>query len=275
MTVFDWEKYKAAVENGVIPSDLQPKEFTGGQPPMLDWWEDIRILGGPKNKERVGYPTQKPLALYERIIEASSNEGDIVLDPFCGCATTPIAAERLKRQWAGIDIWDKAHETVLNRLVSEGLAIENGGGTTEILVSLHLATFTTRPNRPSVQMRERPPSSLSGLRLGGHVNDTRRRVNSMNGWYWILARSVRDADGITTSTRRVLEVDHIRPKSDGGSDAYDNLTLLCPPCNRAKLDRMTLTGLQEQNRRDGYLLSENEQNLRIGRAQRARRRRRR
>ena len=68
---------------------------------------------------------------------------------------------------------------------------------------------------------------------------------------------------------RVLEVDHIRPKSDGGSDAYDNLTLLCPPCNKAKLDRMTLTGLQEQNRRDGYLLSENEQNLRIGRARRS------
>ena len=72
---------------------------------------------------------------------------------------------------------------------------------------------------------------------------------------------------------RVLEVDHIRPRSDGGSDTYDNLTLLCPPCNRAKLDRMTLTGLQQQNRRDGYLLSENERNLQIGRATRRGRRR--
>ncbi len=60
-----------------------------------------------RRTQRTGYPTQKPLALYERIIEASSNEGDIVLDPFCGCATTPIAAERLKRQWVGMDIWDK------------------------------------------------------------------------------------------------------------------------------------------------------------------------
>ena len=81
-----------------------------------------------KCQQNLGYPTQKPLALYERIIKGSSNAGDIVLDPFCGCATTPIAAERLGRQWVGIDIWDKAHETVLNRLASEGLAIENGGG---------------------------------------------------------------------------------------------------------------------------------------------------
>ena len=105
VTVFDWEKYQAAVDAGTIPSDLQPKEFTGGRPPMLDWWEDIRILGGPKNKERTGYPTQKPLALYERIIKASSKPGDMVLDPFAGCATTCVAAERLGRQWIGMDIW--------------------------------------------------------------------------------------------------------------------------------------------------------------------------
>ena len=58
----------------------------------------------PTAKERVGYPAQKPPAPYERIIKASSNEGDLALDPFCGCATTPIAAEKLGRQWVGIDI---------------------------------------------------------------------------------------------------------------------------------------------------------------------------
>ena len=55
-------------------------------------------------KERVGYPTQKPLALLERIIKASSNEGDVVLDPFCGCATACVAADKLGRKWVGIDI---------------------------------------------------------------------------------------------------------------------------------------------------------------------------
>ena len=79
-----------------------------------DVW-DIPTINGMA-KERIGYPTQKPLALYERIIKASSDEGDIVLDPFAGCATTCIAAERLGRQWVGIDIWEGAHGVVLDRL---------------------------------------------------------------------------------------------------------------------------------------------------------------
>jgi len=61
-------------------------------------------------KERTGYPTQKPLPLLERIIKASSNEGDIILDPFCGCGTAIIAAQRLNRQWIGIDISKDAYE---------------------------------------------------------------------------------------------------------------------------------------------------------------------
>ena len=66
--------------------------------------------------ERIGYPTQKPLALVERIIKASSNEGDVVLDPFCGCATACVAAENLGRRWIGIDISPKAVELVNMRL---------------------------------------------------------------------------------------------------------------------------------------------------------------
>jgi site-specific DNA-methyltransferase (adenine-specific) len=58
----------------------------------------------PHAEERLGYPTQKPLALLERIIQASSNEGDVVLDPFCGCGTAVAAAQKLKRRWIGIDI---------------------------------------------------------------------------------------------------------------------------------------------------------------------------
>ena len=69
--------------------------------------------------ERTGYPTQKPLALLERIISASSNKGDVVLDPFCGCATTCVAAERLDRQWIGVDVSIKAFEIVKKRLGKE------------------------------------------------------------------------------------------------------------------------------------------------------------
>lgn len=73
----------------------------------------------PSAKERTGYPTQKPLILIERIIKASSNKGDMVLDPFCGCATTCVAAEKLGRQWMGIDISVTAYELVKLRLKKE------------------------------------------------------------------------------------------------------------------------------------------------------------
>ena len=67
-------------------------------------------------KERTGYPTQKPLALLDRVIRASSNEGDIVFDPFCGCATTLVAAENLNRNRIGIDISEKAGDLVRSRI---------------------------------------------------------------------------------------------------------------------------------------------------------------
>ncbi|MCS6870861.1 MAG: DNA methyltransferase [Anaerolineae bacterium] len=71
--------------------------------PLTDTWMDIEHLHG-NNKENVGYPTQKPLALLERIIQMSSREGDVVLDPFCGCGTAIVAAQQLGRRWIGIDI---------------------------------------------------------------------------------------------------------------------------------------------------------------------------
>lgn len=103
VTVFDRAKYEAAVARGDIPSGMRETPFTGGRPPLRDWWSDIKILGGPKNRERLGYPTQKPRALLDRIIQASSNPGDLVLDPFCGCGTAVDAAQRLGRKWAGVD----------------------------------------------------------------------------------------------------------------------------------------------------------------------------
>ena len=82
---------------------------------------DVWIINhiGSTSKERTGYPTQKPLALLERIIKASSSEGDIVLDPFCGCATTCVAAEKLGRQWIGIDVSILAFDLVKKRLNKE------------------------------------------------------------------------------------------------------------------------------------------------------------
>ncbi|MCB9134100.1 MAG: restriction endonuclease [Anaerolineales bacterium] len=71
--------------------------------PLQDLWDDIPYIAGGAN-EGLGYPTQKPVALLERIVQASSNEGDLILDPFCGCGTTIAAAQKLNRRWMGIDI---------------------------------------------------------------------------------------------------------------------------------------------------------------------------
>jgi site-specific DNA-methyltransferase (adenine-specific) len=82
---------------------------------LTNIWEDIPFINS-QSKERLGYPTQKPEALLERIIRASSNEGDVVLDPFCGCGTAIAVAERLKRRWIGIDITYLAINLVQRRL---------------------------------------------------------------------------------------------------------------------------------------------------------------
>ena len=85
--------------------------------PVQDVWNDIRSLSGA-HKERLGYPTQKPLALLDRVIKASSNPNDVILDPFCGCGTTIHAAQALQRQWVGIDICVNACKIVEERLRS-------------------------------------------------------------------------------------------------------------------------------------------------------------
>lgn len=90
---------------------------------MPDWWTDINSLQ-TWSPERTGYPTQKPVKLLERMINASSNRGDTVLDPFCGCGTSMVAAERLKRSWIGIDIEPMALNVLRQRFESERIELD-------------------------------------------------------------------------------------------------------------------------------------------------------
>jgi DNA modification methylase len=83
--------------------------------PAQDLWTDIDPIN-MMAAERLGYPTQKPEALLERIIRSSSNEGDVVLDPFCGCGTAVSVAQRLGRKWIGVDITYLAIDLIKNRL---------------------------------------------------------------------------------------------------------------------------------------------------------------
>jgi site-specific DNA-methyltransferase (adenine-specific) len=107
------QKQQAFFEEGVRFAGSVPDEEA--KSPMPDWW-DISIIN-PNAAERLGYPTQKPISLLKRAILASSNPGDVVLDPFCGCGTTVAAAEELKRQWIRIDVTHYAVTLIENRLL--------------------------------------------------------------------------------------------------------------------------------------------------------------
>ena len=101
-------------ESGKLPRRILYLEESKGAL-VQDHWDDVSPINAMA-KERLGYPTQKPEALLERIISASSNEGDVVLDPFCGCGTAIAAAERLNRRWIGIDITHIAITLIRHRL---------------------------------------------------------------------------------------------------------------------------------------------------------------
>ena len=171
--------------------------------PVDDVWDISKINNS--SKEHLGYPTQKPIALLERIIKASSNQGDVVLDPFCGCATTCIAAEKLGRQWVGIDISPRAVELVQYRLERE-LGLDEREGI--------LGTVIHRTDIP------RPSERLPNYRTHRHT---------LYGQQEGLCNGCR-----THFPFRNMTVDHIVARSQGGSDHLENLQLLCNFCNSVK-----------------------------------------
>ena len=169
-------------------------------PALQDIWTDIEL--GPTSGERTQYPTQKPLALLERIISASSNEGDMVLDPFCGCATACVAAEKLGRQWGGIDISPNALVQVNNRLRNElGL------------FSLSVTHRTDIPRRTDLEP----------------VPHYRTQKHTLYGKFEGICQGC-----LLSFPFRNMTIDHIIPVSRGGTDHIDNLQLLCGACNSVK-----------------------------------------
>ena len=230
-------------------------EMKGAQ---LDAVWNIDIINS-QAKERTGYPTQKPLALYERIIKASSNPGDFVLDPFCGCATTPVAAERLGRQWIGIDIWDKAHDTVLSRLERNGLAVptrEQKEDQPNLFTFGDVTYSTIPPTRtddneiaaPRIKHKIPIPKEkwemLSHKQMKSHLAEYQQRDGLI-----VCAGCGRELEV------EFMELDHISPKSDGGANSIINRILICRPCNGRKSNGLTLTGLHRENRREKWMQS--------------------
>ena len=203
-----------------------------------DVWTDINALH-QADKERIGYPTQKPLALYKRMIAASSNPGDIVLDPFAGCATTCVAAEQLGRQWIGIDIREESGDVIRERLereVSESMAWND-----------IVRTPTEAPKRTDDGEFAAPELAVVGRKR----NARRVPVSKLRGE--LIERDGCRCQGCGWVPHQIdyLQVDHNRPRTLGGTDEMDNLALLCEPCNRKKSNRLTIHELRQERASDG------------------------
>ena len=192
--------------------------------------------------ERLGYPTQKPLKLYERMILASSNEDDIVLDPFAGCATTLVAAERLGRQWIGIDIWDGASAIVQQRM-ADARQLLTDIPTIHYRTDLPVRTDAGEAAAPFLQVTER------------HAEPSGPKMSRAEMYDFLLRQYGARCQGCDRvfDDPRYLELDHNTPRSDGGLNHITNRVLLCGPCNRAKSNTYTLSGLRKENAKRDYM----------------------
>lgn len=211
-----------------------------GRVPETWWYLPI----APRFKsEYTGYPTQKPLALYERIIKASSNPGDIVLDPFAGCATTPIAAERLGRQWVGVDIWEGALEVVKKRMEDNRQLLTESNPQINYITEPPERTDDAEEAVPFLQVTER------------YKEPAGPRMTRQEMFDHLIAQNGQRCQGCDRSfdDPRYLQLDHNTPRADGGINHITNRVLLCGPCNMLKSNIYTLSGLRRENAKRGYM----------------------
>ena len=179
--------------------------------------DDVWQIGRVAPIKRI-YLTQKPIVLLERIIQASSNEGDMVFDPFCGCATACVASERHHRQWVGIDLSEKAKELVQVRIRKEINLFHNFN-------PIHR---TDQPHRTDLGKLP-PPSAHKDLLYG-------KQSGQCGGC-------------VVSFPKRNLTLDHIVPRADGGTDHIENLWLLCGACNSSKGTKSQAEFLKERVKR--------------------------
>ena len=245
-----------------------------------DFLYDIPMASG---REDTGYATQKPLELYERLIRASSNPGDVVLDVFAGCATTAIAAERLGRQWVACDMAYRAWTMLKRRFYLNGIMLEGmTDATKDALASVakgrgfqepqqwttsHVIGPRELPARDDTDPAPHhrlPPArrgaaqSTQSATWSGRIpkNEAKRLLMERFGPVcWGCGYEPRRPNGSLDET--LLEVDHIRARraAEGtpGNDELYNLALLHRTCNGIKRNRLTLEELRAYNADNGLL----------------------
>ena len=192
----------------------------GGGQKLQSIWADIHRIGNT-SRERTGWKTQKPLALLQRIIRASSNPGDVVLDPFAGCATCCVAAEMEGRQWVGIEACEEATNITRRRLNEADLG--SLGRSKPRVIIRRSAPRRTDADAP-------PPEKTKPKRTTSYKNPENMKE--------LYGRQFGDCTGCGEHKRhKNFSFDHIHPRSKDGGDEIDNLQLLCSHCNSTKGNR--------------------------------------
>ena len=277
----DGRKYQTRSRGGRIV-----RQYLDESPgmPLSSTWSDIMQLYGsagwfPGNRwDITGYATQKPLALYERIIAASSNPGDVVLDVFAGCATTAVAAERLGRQWIACDIAYRSWTMLKRRFYANGYALDDMTDSTRQALGDHQTELQSAeshtigphnlPVRDDVDPAPHHPLGATGGRRGRRSTQTagwsgripkddakRLLIERFGPVCWGCGYEPRRPNGTVDDS--LLEVDHIRARrptvGSPGDDELYNLALLHRTCNGIKRNNLTLEQLREHNALNGLL----------------------
>ena len=231
---------------------------------MRDVWE-ISYLNS-QAKERTGYPTQKPVALAERIIKASTSPGDIVLDCFAGCAYVPVAAERNGRQWIACDISPRSL-TVLRRQFAKFRYAINGERQGDEPALIADANVTIRSPLDLPQRTDEDLDPVEGpkplperkFKVPASIIPEREMLEfllDLSGYMaWCCGFANRMPDGRVVRTTNNFHLDHIDPKSKDGSNQIHNRAPMCPRHNIRKKDRYVhLSEYRQEIADDGEML---------------------
>ncbi len=240
---------------GAVPRQKVYLDAQRGKP-FDDVWTDIPPLNS-QAAERLGYPTQKPLALLERILRLATNPGDVVLDPFCGCGTTVDAAQKLGRAWVGIDITYIAIDLIVKRLKHtfgndvlnsvdiSGIPRDAGGA--QALFDRNpfdferwaVSQIDAQPNEK--QVGDRGIDGVARFTLDGSVKNLGRIMVSVKGGKQLNPSMVRDLEGTVTAQKAemgVLIVQH--EPTRGMLDVVNHAGTFTHPSNGQKYPKLQI-----------------------------------
>ena len=231
---------------------LEERYSTRGKVPE-DYWTDIAGGGHIPRHERTGYPTQKPQALAKRIIEASSNRGDIVLDCFAGCAYVPVAAQITGRRWIACDMSPRAWTVVRRQfhkqpelgILTEGEIAADEPDGTKIEQKLENGNRVIRVRGPH-QLPKRTTVDEPALPVAGPLPEIQFRQSPLESSDTIWRAFINEwgpqcwyCGTAKVADRRELHLDHVEPnRRDGTNDDCWNRAIACTICNSNKSDRL-------------------------------------